>query len=339
VADPLSSNIGLNLPLLGSNVGSWNIPVNADFSAMDGFMGGVLSLALSSSPVSLSVPSGFTAAPAAGPTQAQNAVIRFTGTLTANVTITLPMPGFYIVENLTTGNFLVTLRAVTATQVICIDQGMIQHVYNDGSNVRFVNFGATGQMELWGGRISMPAWVTNCTVPPYLICDGTVYNFSTYPYLGLRLGNQFGGNGITTFGVPDLRGRVPLAYDGTGTRITAAGSGINGQVMGAAADNQSVTLTASQIPTINSATGGPVIVRSQNGLTGIPVTSAAANVTQTTAGGGGSIAPASTAASWGGTDSLSTGTPVTSASTNTGGTLHTNVQPSQVSGIWVIRAA
>ena len=51
------------------------------------------------------------------------------------------------------------------------------------------------------------------TVPKhYLICDGTEYNISDYPYLAQHFKdefgnyNYFGGDGVNTFAVPDLRG-------------------------------------------------------------------------------------------------------------------------------------
>lgn len=40
----------------------------------------------------------------------------------------------------------------------------------------------------------------------WLICDGTVYSISDYPELAARLGNTYGGDGVTTFAVPDDRG-------------------------------------------------------------------------------------------------------------------------------------
>lgn len=46
----------------------------------------------------------------------------------------------------------------------------------------------------------------------YLVCDGTVYNIADYPELAayftgqFEASNFFGGDGITTFAVPDLRG-------------------------------------------------------------------------------------------------------------------------------------
>jgi len=54
----------------------------------------------------------------------------------------------------------------------------------------------------------------------YLFCDGTVYNIADYPGLAdhfeTQFGtkNNFGGDGTTTFAVPDLRGEF---LRGTGT--------------------------------------------------------------------------------------------------------------------------
>jgi microcystin-dependent protein len=39
----------------------------------------------------------------------------------------------------------------------------------------------------------------------YLECDGSVYTFADHPDLGAFLGSTFGGNGTTTFGVPNLK--------------------------------------------------------------------------------------------------------------------------------------
>lgn len=70
------------------------------------------------------------------------------------------------------------------------------------------------------------------TISPkhYLICDGSEYNINDYPYLVehfiLNFGksNYFGGDGTTTFAVPDLRGEF---LRGTGTADRNSGSGAN----------------------------------------------------------------------------------------------------------------
>lgn len=57
------------------------------------------------------------------------------------------------------------------------------------------------------------------TVPvgaPFLMCDGSLKNPLTYPNLYNNIGTTFGGDGITTFGVPDCRGRGRAGI-GTGT--------------------------------------------------------------------------------------------------------------------------
>lgn len=331
MTEPTTVNLGIIIPNTGDLVGTWgSAALNPDLVALDGFFGGIQTLTLSSAPVVLTVPAGFTATPSPGPTQAQNAVLRLTGAITAPITITLPLPGFYIVENLTTGNFVVTLQAVTATQVIGIDQGMCQHVYNDGANVRFVNLGETGKMEFWTGYTAIPAWVTACTKPPYLLCDGTAtYLIATYPYLAARYGTNFGGNGLTTFGVPDMQGRVPLAYDGTGARITSAVCGINGQTMGAAGGNQNMeqhTHTFTGTPGTVSASSSQTFLESGTPV-GVPA-----------GGAGGAIAGQSGNSAFIPVTVTGSFTP-SGTNANTGTGTSQNVQPAQVAGIWVVRAA
>jgi microcystin-dependent protein len=67
----------------------------------------------------------------------------------------------------------------------------------------------------------------------YLKCDGTVYNISQYQELAnhfkSNFGNAgyFGGNGSSTFAVPDLRGEF-LRGVGTATRDTGSGADVAG---------------------------------------------------------------------------------------------------------------
>ena len=62
----------------------------------------------------------------------------------------------------------------------------------------------------------------------YLICDGATYNIKDYPALAeyfkneLGSSNYFGGDGTTTFAVPDLRGEF-LRGSGTNTATTFSG--------------------------------------------------------------------------------------------------------------------
>jgi microcystin-dependent protein len=87
----------------------------------------------------------------------------------------------------------------------------------------------------------------------FLLCDGSAVSRTTYSALFSALGTAYGvGNGSTTFNIPDLRGRGIAGKDDMGgvaaSRITSAGSGINGGGLAATGGTETVTLTSSTIP-------------------------------------------------------------------------------------------
>lgn len=63
-------------------------------------------------------------------------------------------------------------------------------------------------MEPFIGQI-MP-WTLSWAPRDWAICDGRLINISDNTALFSLLGDIYGGDGRTTFGLPDLRGRVPL---------------------------------------------------------------------------------------------------------------------------------
>ncbi|WP_373280434.1 phage tail protein [Methylogaea oryzae] len=44
----------------------------------------------------------------------------------------------------------------------------------------------------------------------WLLCQGQLLSISTYQALYSLLGTTYGGDGVSTFALPDLRGRVPV---------------------------------------------------------------------------------------------------------------------------------
>jgi microcystin-dependent protein len=86
---------------------------------------------------------------------------------------------------------------------------------------------------------------------PWLQCDGKIYNMADHPVLGAKLGSTYGGNGTTTFGVPDHRGFVTAGLDNMGgtsaNRLTNQSGGVNGDVLGAAGGVETHALTVAQI--------------------------------------------------------------------------------------------
>jgi microcystin-dependent protein len=59
----------------------------------------------------------------------------------------------------------------------------------------------TGQLEIFGFGITPKNWAP---------CSGQLLAISTNQALFALLGTSYGGDGVRTFGLPDLRGRLPL---------------------------------------------------------------------------------------------------------------------------------
>jgi microcystin-dependent protein len=58
-----------------------------------------------------------------------------------------------------------------------------------------------GEIRMFGGNYAPENW---------LLCDGQLLSISEYETLFVLLGTTYGGDGATTFALPDLRGRVPI---------------------------------------------------------------------------------------------------------------------------------
>lgn len=71
-------------------------------------------------------------------------------------------------------------------------------------------------------------------------CDGSLLSIGEYDALYTVLGTTYGGDGQSTFAVPDLRGRVPV-HQGTGAGLTPR---VAGQLYG----TETVTLTNASMP-------------------------------------------------------------------------------------------
>jgi microcystin-dependent protein len=52
----------------------------------------------------------------------------------------------------------------------------------------------------------------------WLVCDGQLLSINQYNVLYSLLGTRFGGDGVNSFALPDLRGRVPVGF-GQGSRL------------------------------------------------------------------------------------------------------------------------
>ena len=83
-----------------------------------------------------------------------------------------------------------------------------------------------GEIRLYAGGRAPEGWV---------FCDGSLLSIAQNQALFEQIGDNFGGDGVTTFALPDLRGRTPIHAGGVGPIV-----GNNG-------GSETVVLTAAQL--------------------------------------------------------------------------------------------
>jgi len=75
------------------------------------------------------------------------------------------------------------------------------------------------------------------------LCSGQILNIAQNSALFSLLGTYYGGNGTTTFGLPDLRGRIPVCM--------GTGAGLSPYNIGQVGGSEMVTLQSNQMPMHN----------------------------------------------------------------------------------------
>lgn len=103
-----------------------------------------------------------------------------------------------------------------------------------------------GEIRMFAGSFAPAGWA---------FCDGSLQAISENETLFQLIGTTYGGDGASTFGLPDLRGRVPV-HQGPGFVI--------GQLSG----TETVTLTTQQIPTHNHSLIASANIASQQSPSG-----------------------------------------------------------------------
>jgi microcystin-dependent protein len=88
-----------------------------------------------------------------------------------------------------------------------------------------------GEITIFAGNFPPAGWMQ---------CQGQLLNISDYSLLYSLLGTRYGGDGITTFGLPDLRSRVAVG--------AGQGSGLSAYTQGQTGGSETVSLQADNLP-------------------------------------------------------------------------------------------
>ena len=94
-----------------------------------------------------------------------------------------------------------------------------------------------GELMLFGGNFAPRGWA---------MCNGQLLSIAQNTALFSILGTTYGGNGTTTYALPDLRGRVPIHM--------GQGPGLSNYSEGEVGGSETVTLLTTQMPAHGHAT-------------------------------------------------------------------------------------
>ena len=106
-----------------------------------------------------------------------------------------------------------------------------------------------GEIRMFAGNFAPRGWA---------FCDGQLLAVSSNDALFSLLGTTYGGDGRTTFGLPDLRGRLPVQ--------AGQGPGLSSYRLGQKFGQESVVLYTEQLPAHNH----PVYAVSEDGTASTP---------------------------------------------------------------------
>ena len=241
MASSFSTDLKLELMVTGENAGTWGTKTNTNLDllqqAIAGYQavsiaGGAQTTALTMDNASLS--------------NARNAVVKLTGTITGNQIVTIPsgIEKTYIVENGTSGAFTVEFKTASGTgpTFSTTDKG-IKIVYSDGTNVIDVN-----------ANLSGPTLASDLNVNGKSIISSSNGNIVLAP----------NGSGdvqldADTVRVGDSNANATLTTNGTGDLILNTNSGSNsGQIAIADGANGDITITPNGIGKVAIAGAGEI---------------------------------------------------------------------------------
>ena len=105
------TGLGTELMTTGENAGTWGTTTNTNLQIIEQLAGGYVEQSVTSTPTTLSVSDGSTGATLA------HRIIKFTGTISANTTVTVPLDvqQMYILVNGTSGAYTLTFKYVTGS--------------------------------------------------------------------------------------------------------------------------------------------------------------------------------------------------------------------------------
>jgi hypothetical protein len=269
MASSYSTDLKLELMVTGENAGTWGDITNTNLNLLQQAISGYQEVSIAGGAQTTTLVMSNAAI-----SNARNAVIKLTGTITGNQIVTIPdgIEKTYIVENGTTGAFTVQFKTVSGTGLTfsTTDKG-IKIVYSNGTNVVDVNANLSGptlasDLDV-NGKSIISTSNGNITLAPngtgdvYLDADtvrvgdsGAAATLTTNGAGNLTINTNSGSNSGAIVINQGTNGNISVTPNGTGNLVLDGlnwpqADGSNGQVLQTNGSGQLAFGTISSSPT------------------------------------------------------------------------------------------
>jgi len=260
MANTTSANLKLTVQQTGENSGTWGQITNTNLLILEQAISGYDLYNITTTSVALSVSNGAVS-------NGKNMVLKFTGSLTANTTVTIPdsIERVYILHDTTTrGGFSLTFKTVSGTGVTLINN-KIHIVYSDGTNVTDISGSSLANTTL-------QQVVSNGSTSDGTISVSNVTVTNTTNVSGITVSdNVTAANNITTTAgdMVDQKGEVRLVPTNTQASTYTFVAADHGKVI-LASGNITVPpsiFSAGQTVTVYNNTGSDLTISRGTGVT------------------------------------------------------------------------
>ena len=208
------TGLGTQLMATGENAGTWGTKTNTNLEILEQAFGGYLAFTIDATSETLAITDGDSTA---STSQARHQVIKLSGTLSGNTTVTVPndIVKTYIVSNATSGTYTVQFKTVSGTGfTFSTTNKGVKLLYADGTNIVDTGIGShqiDNTITVGVDDAGHDVKFFGDTASAYMSWDTSADDLVLAGAAGIDLAGDIDVDGTANLDVVDIDGAVDMA--------------------------------------------------------------------------------------------------------------------------------